>query len=157
MTSRECVEAAWKGINSLDDKQKGNEKCAAGAEFVLKEAMDRKSLDNVTAVIISFSDLAASHSENSLSQGQREESQFSGIESPLFPKRRFSVLSIRTTSDLSSESLQQEENSVMSNEKVRTPSKNLLGMCSTPSMFNLQARITRRNFSVGPGEKRPYH
>jgi hypothetical protein len=50
----EVIETAWKAI-----KGEGtiHEKAGKGTDAVIREAMKRRSLDNLTAIMICFSDL----------------------------------------------------------------------------------------------------
>lgn len=72
LSSKECVQTVWKGVLSQNKHRNAREKCAVAIEGLLKEAMMRKSLDNVTAVMISFTDFKDINQENAVIEVPRD-------------------------------------------------------------------------------------
>eukprot|EP00331_Platyophrya_macrostoma_P031276 CAMPEP_0176444504 /NCGR_PEP_ID=MMETSP0127-20121128/23103_1 /TAXON_ID=938130 /ORGANISM="Platyophrya macrostoma, Strain WH" /LENGTH=561 /DNA_ID=CAMNT_0017830027 /DNA_START=36 /DNA_END=1721 /DNA_ORIENTATION=+ len=81
LSSKECIRTVWNTIRE-GKNQTTQEKCASGVEELVKEAMARQSLDNVTAVMISFSELVTQRKNTSFLTSDKS-SQFSENENSL--------------------------------------------------------------------------
>ena len=84
LSSKECIETVWKGVKARSIKSTTQEKCSAGVDALLNEAMERQSLDNVTAVMISFSELNGHTKASQEGKIENYYETFKPIETELF-------------------------------------------------------------------------
>ena len=71
LSSEETVKCAWNSA-SLETNLKVHKKCGIVVETILKNALYRKSLDNVTALIIAFPNFNRSLKQNKLEDKENQ-------------------------------------------------------------------------------------
>lgn len=56
MTSREVIQSVWNESKPLESTDEVNvhEQCSASVEGILRDSMNKRSLDNVTVVMVAF-------------------------------------------------------------------------------------------------------
>ena len=164
MSSREVIETVWKGINGEDSTLNAHEKCAIGVESLLKEAMERRSLDNVTAVLISFTDFVVTNDKEIVFHDiSKEDSQIPTVESPGLKKGstlKFNVVSPnevlageKSTANDREEYFKPSSPSNFAKYKQLqmdfSPKKMLTGFYTKPTEFSVKSKEHKRNGSLG--------
>jgi protein phosphatase 2C family protein 2/3 len=55
LTNKEIIDMVWDNVKTKDDNNDVHKECATSVDLILSESVRKKTLDNITVVMIAFS------------------------------------------------------------------------------------------------------